>query len=116
MLKAVTYIIIDRSRPLLYRLIRIKQFWSKSRKICWLGEYSIFTHSQPCLWFLVFFTNNVEGAQPVTTAKFSPDPRISFSRQSTWKTPPVKNDQNKDVCQHDMGLFRHLCYDAASKT
>ena len=35
-----------------------------------------------------------------TTAKFSSNPRISFSRKSTRKDPPVKSDQNKAISVH----------------
>ena len=34
------------------------------------------------------------------TVKFSSNPRISFSRKSTRKDPPVKSDQNKAISVH----------------
>ena len=41
--------------------------------------------------------------------KFSSNPRISFSRKSTRKDPPVKSDQNKAISVH-------ACYGDPSAT
>ena len=54
-----------------------------------------------------------------TTAKFSSNPRISFSRKSTWTDPPAKSDRNKTIYVNILrGFFCTevpLCCEGATK-